>query len=85
MIKCPYCHSSNSAMMYDYNSDGTAGKKRVVSYRRNGKEILVPTNERLCVDCGGIFVSKKDCHKIKASMEKALETADDMMRGAKYE
>jgi hypothetical protein len=71
-------------MMYHYGTDNTNSKKRVVSYRRNGKEILVPTNERLCVDCGGIFVAKKDCHKIKASMDKALETADDVMRGAKY-
>jgi hypothetical protein len=71
-------------MMYDYGTEGDLDKKRVVSYRRNGKEIFVPTNERLCVDCGGIFVAKKDCHKVKASMDKALETADDMLKGAKY-
>jgi hypothetical protein len=71
-------------MLYDYESNNGVNHKRVVSYRRHGKEILVPTNERLCVECGGIFVAKKDCHKIKASMDKAMENAENMMRGATY-
>lgn len=80
MIKCPYCHSSNSAMLYTNTTD----RKRMVSYKKNGKEILVPTNERLCVDCGGIFVAKKDCHKIKASMERVLKKSENRMRGVTY-
>lgn len=72
MIKCPYCHSSNSAVLYKEKPNN----KRIVSYRRNRQEIWREVNERLCVDCGGFFVAKKDCHTIKAAMENALEVAE---------
>ena len=84
MIKCPYCHSSNSAMVHEFEPNCQSKGKRVVSYKRNGKTVLVATNERLCVDCGGIFVAKKDCHKIKASIDRARENAEDMLKGATY-
>lgn len=76
MMKCPYCKSSNSAVLY-YKD--LPHNNRVASYRRCRQEVWRVVSERLCVDCGGIFIAKKDCHAIKAAMEATLEKKGSVM------
>lgn len=65
MQKCPYCHGDQIANMA-YN-----GNNAVVGFTRYEKTATRKVATLVCLDCGGVFVGKKDCESIKKAMEGA--------------
>ena len=67
MIKCPYCKSGNHAVI---GHDDTGS---IVSYYRNGEEITGISVMRLCMDCGVVYVAKKEIDAMRQEMEATLK------------
>ena len=75
MQKCPYCHSNQiTNLAYEDCVCGNVNAK--IELRRRHKFVSKQVTLRVCLDCGGIFVNRKDCDRIKSLMESELKESN---------